>query len=347
MFLRQFKYLLAVVDEEHFGRAAERCHVTQPSLSVGIKQLELEIGVPIFLRGRGQRFHGLTPEGERVVKWARNVVGHCEAMRDEIAEMRGNLSGRLRMGAMPSMSPVLPVLLQLVRKQHPNVVMDVRFLGNDAMKTGLNNFSLDAALAYLDTAELGRRNSLKIYTEKLCILVPDTAEFQDRTSITWREVAELPLAMLRPAIHERQFVDTIFDRVGCHPVPRVESESILHLMFQVQFGGLCTIIPEHFTRMPGLHRGTKALEILEPVASQDVGLFWAEGELMTPIASILVAAVKDLNKRGGLDQILNRATTEPPISWPTDVPSDVQFSIEFGRSPKPRPANAELSPVPK
>ncbi|ACL62352.1 LysR family transcriptional regulator [Methylobacterium nodulans] len=340
MFLRQFKYLLAVVDEEHFGRAAERCNVTQPSLSVGIKQLELEIGVPIFLRGRGQRFHGLTPEGERVVKWARNVVGHCEAMRDEIAEMRGNLSGRLRMGAMPSMSPVLPVLLQLVRKQHPNVVMDVRFLGNDAMKTGLNNFSLDAALTYLDTAELGRRNSLKIYTEKLCVLVPDTEEFRNRASITWREVADLPLAMLRPAIHERRFVDTIFDKVGRHPRPQVESESIMHLMFQVQFGGLCTIIPEHFTRMPGLHRGTKALQVVEPVVSQDVGLFWAEGELMTPIASILVSAVKDLNKRGGLDLTLNEPRTESPSSWPTSPPNELPFSIDLRNSRRPRPVKA-------
>jgi len=186
--------------------------------------------------------------------------------------------------------------------------MDVRFLGNDAMKAGLNNFSLDVVLTYLDRAELGRRNTLKIYTEKLCILVPDTEEFSDRTRITWREAAELPLAMPRPALHERRFVDTVFASVGCQPVPRVESESILHLMFQVQFGGLCTIIPEHFTRMPGLHRGMKALEAVEPVVSQDVGLFWAEGELMTPIASVLVAAVRDLNKRRGPDEILNKAT---------------------------------------
>ena len=174
-------------------------------------------------------------------------------MRDEIAAMRKNLSGRLRMGAMPSMSPVLPLLLQRVRQQHPNVTMDVRFLGNDAMKVGLNNFSLDVALTYLDKAEMGRRNMLRIYTETLSLLVPDTAAFAGRDSITWREVAELPLAMLRPTLHERRFTDSVFESIGCCPVAQIESESILHLMFQVQFAKLFTIIPSHFTRMPGLH----------------------------------------------------------------------------------------------
>src|SRR5690606_11650497 len=153
MSLRQFQYLLAVIDEGHFGRAADRCNVTQPSLSWGIKQLELDIQAPIFLRGRGQRFRGLTPEGQRVAKWARNIIAHCEAMRDDVEAMRKNLTGRLRMGAMPSMSPVLPLLLQMVREQHPNVIMDIQFLGAEAMKAGMRDFGLDVALTYLDENE--------------------------------------------------------------------------------------------------------------------------------------------------------------------------------------------------
>jgi len=300
MFLRQFKYLLAVAEEQHFGRAARRCHVTQPSLSSGIKQLELEIGAPIFLRGRGQRFHGLTPEGDSVAKWARSIIAHCDAMREEVASMRNDLKGKLRMGAMPSMSPILPLLLQMVRDKHPGVQVDVQFIGNEAMKTGLNNFSIDVALTYLDKADLGRRNTLPIYAERLSLLVPDTDEFRGRTTITWREAAELPLAMLRPSLHERRFVDQVFARINCKPEAKVESESILHLMFQVQFTELCTIIPSHFKHMPGLHRGTRALDLLDPVVSQEVGLFWAEGETMMPMARALVGVVKALNKSGGL-----------------------------------------------
>lgn len=300
MFIRQFRYLVAVAEERHFGRAAQRCNVTQPSLSSGIKQLELELGVPIFLRGRGQRFHGLTAEGERVAVWSRGVLAYCDAMRKEVEMMRNDLTGNLRMGAMPSMSPVLPVLLQTVRKKYPGVRVDVQFIGNEAMKLGLNNFALDVALTYLDKADLGRKNTLPIYTEQMSLLVPDTPEFQNYSKITWNEAAQLPLAMLRPSMHERRFVDHVFASVGCAPVARVESESILHLMFQVQFTELCTIIPSHFVHAPGLHRGTRALPLVDPVVTQEVGLFWAEGEIVLPMANAFVSIVQKLNKSGEL-----------------------------------------------
>jgi len=300
MFIRQFRYLVAVAEERHFGRAAQRCNVTQPSLSSGIKQLELELGVPIFLRGRGQRFHGLTAEGERVAAWSRAVLAYCDAMRKEVALMQNDLTGHLRVGAMPSMSPVLPFLIETVRKKYPGVRVDVQFIGNEAMKLGLNNFSLDVALTYLDKADLGRKNTLPIYIEQLSLLVPDWDEFRGRSKISWREAAQLPLAMLRPSMHERRFVDQVFKSVGCSPVAKVESESILHLMFQVQFTELCTIIPSHFVHAPGLHRGTRALALVDPVVTQEVGLFWAEGEIVLPMANAFVSIVQKLSKSGDI-----------------------------------------------
>jgi DNA-binding transcriptional LysR family regulator len=327
--------LVAVAEEGQFGRAARRCNVTQPSLSSGIKQLELELGVPIFLRGRGQRFHGLTAEGERVAIWARRIIADCGAMRDEIAAMRNYLRGRLRLGAMPSMSPVLPVVLKMLRERHPGVHVDVSFIGNEAMKVGLSNFSLDAAITYLDQADLGRQNTTVIYTERLSLLVPENAQFAGRTSITWKEAAELPLAMLRPTMHERRFVDRVFAAVGAKPDPRVESESILHLMFQVQFTELCTIIPSHFTRMPGLHPGTKALDLVEPVATQDVGLFWAEGETVLPMASALVSIIQTLNRTGELTRRLGEASVPMPEEPAGAAPRPRTVSMPRGTQKHP------------
>ncbi len=312
MFLRQFKYLLAVAEKEHFGRAAQSCHVTQPSLSSGIKQLEYELGVPIFLRGRGQRYCGLTQEGHRVAKWARSIISHCDAMRDEIDLMHNNLKGNLRMGVMPSMSPVMPLLIMHMRERHPDVRADLRFIGIEAMTLGLSNFSLDAAVSYLHDDALGHLNKMPIYVEKLSLLVSDNDKYKDRTSITWREAAELPLAMLRPSMHERKFIDKTFKKIGCDPIISVESESIVHLMFQSQYSNLATIIPGHFTLMPGLHPGTKALDLIEPIVSQEVGLIWADGNPIMPMASAMVETVKNLKKSGELKNYLGEyAMVEP------------------------------------
>ncbi len=314
MFLKQFKYLIAVAEEGHFSRASERCFVTQPSLSSGIKQLELEIGCAIFLRGRGQRYLGLTPEGERVAKWARRIIAHCDAMRAELAAMKGNLNGQLRLGAMPSMSPVLPLLDSMMRDKHPEVRTDVHFLGIEDLKLGLNNFSLDVGITYLDQEDLGRLNTLPIFVEKLALLVPDKAPYQDRSTITWQEAAELPLAMLRPSMRERQFVDQTFAQIGCTPEPLVESESILHLMFQVQFGDLVTIIPSHFAQMPGLHQGTKILALEAPVVTQHVGLVWTDGEPTMPMAGALVSIIKGLKKSGELERLFGEfSSIEPDV----------------------------------
>jgi DNA-binding transcriptional LysR family regulator len=131
-------------------------------------------------------------------------------------------------------------------------------------------------------------------------LVPDRDEFRGRSKISWREAAQLPLAMLRPSMHERRFVDQVFKSVGCSPVAKVESETILHLMFQEQFTELCTIIPSHFVHAPGLHRGTRALALVDPVVTQEVGLFWAEGEIVLPMANAFVSIVQKLSKSGDI-----------------------------------------------
>ena len=311
MFLRQFKYLIAVDEEGHFGRAAAHCNVTQPSLSSGIKQLELELGVTLFKRGRGQRLYGTTPEGEVVAKWGRQIIAHCDAMYDEIASMQNNLNGTLRIGAMPSMSPILPVILQRIRNLHPDIKIDVEFIGNDAMKVGLGNFTLDSAITYVDNADLGRCDVLPIYTETFSLLVPDSFQFENREEITWKEASELPLAMLSPNMHERRFVEEAFAKSGCEVVPKIESPSILHLMFQVQFTELCTVIPSHFIRMPGLHEGTKALRLVEPEVTQEVGLFWVEGKTAMPMTNIMVDIATNLNKSGDLRSLLSGPTQKP------------------------------------
>jgi DNA-binding transcriptional LysR family regulator len=96
----KLEFLLALAREQHFGRAAETCGVTQSTLSAGVKQLEDTFGVLLVIRG--SRFQGFTPEGERVLDWARRIVGDTRTMRQEIEALRHGLAGRLRIAAIPT-----------------------------------------------------------------------------------------------------------------------------------------------------------------------------------------------------------------------------------------------------
>src|SRR5258707_14461033 len=89
----KLEFVIALAREQHFGRAAEACNVSQPSLSAGIKQLEDTFGV--LLVQRGSRFQGFTPEGERVLEWARRIVADTRAMRQEVDALKRGLAGHV------------------------------------------------------------------------------------------------------------------------------------------------------------------------------------------------------------------------------------------------------------
>ena len=115
----KLEFLLALARERHFGRAAEACDVTQPTLSAGVKQIEEQMGV--LLVNRGSRFQSFTPEGEKVLEWARRIVGDTRAMRAEVNALRHGLTGRLRIAAIPTALAMIASLTTPFRQRHPNV----------------------------------------------------------------------------------------------------------------------------------------------------------------------------------------------------------------------------------
>jgi len=309
MFFRQLQYIVALAHEKHFGRAAIRCNVSQPSLSSAVKQLELTLGVPIVLRGR--RFLGLTDEGQRVVEWAERVISQRDAMLVELSGMRDNFEGKLRLGAMPNSSPVLPLFSRLLAQRHPGVEVDIKFLGIEETKQGLSNYSLDVGITYIQQTNFTDLDTLPIYDERLCLLVPDTKEYKNLSTISWKDAAKLPLCLLDKSMHERKIMDDAFAIAGDIPNPRVTtSDSILNLIFHVMFADLVTVVPKHFIRMPGQFPGVKAIDLIEPEISREVGLVWSPSEPMMPMASVMVSIVKELKKSGELAERLGDLSTD-------------------------------------
>ena len=110
MDIKQLKYLIALDQTRHFGQAAAACHITQPTLSMRIRNLEEELNLTLIQRG--QRFEGFTPEGERILAWARAVLAAHDGLAAEAAICRGQMVGQLRVGMVPlaSLNP-----MQLIR----------------------------------------------------------------------------------------------------------------------------------------------------------------------------------------------------------------------------------------
>jgi DNA-binding transcriptional LysR family regulator len=140
----KLEFLLALAQERHFGRAAEACGVSQPTLSGGIKQLEDTLGV--LLVQRGSRFKSFTPEGERTLDWARRIVGDSRAMREEINALRRGLTGRLRIAAIPTALAMVAALTTPYRERHPNVQFTILSRTSIEILDLLDNLEIDAGI---------------------------------------------------------------------------------------------------------------------------------------------------------------------------------------------------------
>jgi DNA-binding transcriptional LysR family regulator len=293
MFLRQLEYLVSLAQERHFTRAAQHCNASQPSLSNAIKQLERELGTPIVLRH--QRFQGFTAEGTRIIEWAKRILADRDAMLQELSVLKKNLSGRLRLGAMPTSSPILPFINRRFLDLHPGVQVEVSFLGLEELRVKLTNFELDVGITYIDQAQPVPLVSLPLYKEHLSLLVPDRDGSPAGSRITWSEAAELPLCLLPSHMHERAIIDSAFAAVGKAPTPQIESDSIVNLAFHTMSGGGVTVVPSHFDLVIGAFPGTRLVRLVEPEVTREVGLIWVDGDPMLPMAKAMLGLVKSMS----------------------------------------------------
>ncbi len=234
--LEKLEFLLALAREKHFGRAAEACGVTQPTLSAGVKQLEDTFGV--LLVNRGSRFQGFTAEGERVLEWARRIVGDTRAMRQEVDALRHGLAGRLRLAAIPTALAMVETLTTPFRARHPDVQFTVLSRTSIEILAHLENLEIDAGLTYLDNEPLGRVTAIPLYRERYRLLVAADAPLGDRESVSWSEVAQVPLCLLTPDMQNRRIIERLLRETGIDPHITLESDSMILSVFACPHGPL-------------------------------------------------------------------------------------------------------------
>ncbi|MGI8524802.1 MAG: LysR family transcriptional regulator [Pseudolabrys sp.] len=286
----KLEFLLALAREKHFGRAAEVCGVTQPTLSAGVKQLEDNFGV--LLVNRGSRFQDFTPEGERVLDWARRIVGDTRAMRQEVHALKHGLAGRLRIAAIPTALAMVERLTTPFRERHPDVQFTVLSRTSTEILTHLENLEIDAGLTYLENEPLGRVTAVPLYTERYCLLTSADAPLGDRDTVTWADVARLPLCLLTPDMQNRRIIEGLLRDAGGDPQPTLESNSMILLYSHVRTGRWASIMPARLAATLGLTDVLRAIPIVEPEATHMIGLVAPAREPMTPLTAALVAEAR-------------------------------------------------------
>ena len=290
----KLEMFIALANERHFGRAAEVCGVTQPTLSSAIKQLEDQLGVQLVFRG--SRFQGLTPEGQRVLDWGRRIVGDMRALKDEMRTVRAGLSGNLRIGVIPTALPMVAQLTGPFTAKHPNVRVSILSRTSVEILTGIESLDLDAGITYLDNEPLGRVAQVPLYAEFYRLLCAPGTPLADRDQVTWAEVAEQPLCLLTGDMQNRRIVNQHLAEAGAAIIPQIESNSTIALTSHVLTGRWSSIVPRQLAQMFTAGGQLRAIPIVAPEVEHLVGLITARRDPLTPVLAALIAEAERFAK---------------------------------------------------
>lgn len=284
--IEKLELLLALAKERHFGRAAEACGVTQPTMSTSLKQLEEILGV--MLVHRGSRFVGFTPEGERALDWARRIVADTRAMRQDINSLKDNLTGELRIAAIPTALGMVASLTTPFRAQYPDVRFQIVSCTSADVLGLLENLEVDAGLTYIENEPLGKVRTIPLYRESYRLLTSPDGMFGDRDTVTWREVAQVPLCLLTPDMQNRRIIDRALQEVGTEAVPTLTSNSIIVLYTHVKTGRWASVMPAKLAETLGLSDAVRTIPIVDPDVNYGIGLVVSPRDPLTPLLSALI-----------------------------------------------------------
>lgn len=283
----KLEMFLALAKKQHFGKAAEEIGVTQPTLSAAIKQLEEQLGV--MLVWRGSRFRGLTPEGQRVQEWARQIVSDARAMKEEMRLARQGLSGNVRLAVIPTALTAVSHLTSRFIKRHPNVRLSVLSRSSAQILEMLDNLEIDAGVSYLDDEPLGRVVTEPLYSERYVLV---TSVPLGKDSVSWSDLHDYSLCLLTPDMLNRRIINKHLSTAGVQAHPGIEANTITVLISHVLSGGWATILPVKAAEIYLSGEALHATPIKKPDANHRVGLIAPHREPYTPVLGALLQEAK-------------------------------------------------------
>lgn len=283
-----YRYLAALQQHRHFGRAAAACHITQPALSNALRALEEHLDVAIVRRGR--QYEGLTAEGERVLASAHRVLREQETLRQELAGSVEQPRGRLVIGAVPTALPIAARFAARLVERCPAVQPQVQSLSSQEIETGLDTLAIDLGLGYTERVSASTQTWPQ-YIEHYYVLRRArraTATFRFGAAMRWADAAVLPLCMLSPEMHNRAILDRVFRELGVQVLPVIETNSVMALLSVLQAAApgspIAAVLPGAVVATMAGQPGIEALPLVTP-------------ELRTPIGFMSAGATKARRSR--------------------------------------------------
>jgi LysR family hydrogen peroxide-inducible transcriptional activator len=270
MTLTELKYVVAVAAERHFGRAADRCFVSQPSLSAAVKNLEDELGVLIFERGKGEVL--VTPIGAEVIAQARRALEEADRVKAIAAQGRNPLEGPLRLGIIHTVAPyLLPELVAALLRSTPRMPLDIEenlTVNLDAM---LRSGTIDAAIVALPFDSPGITFT-PLYSENFRVIVPARHPWARRRTIRPDELAAQNLLLLNVG---HCFRDQVLD--ACHeftrpPAQGKEGNSLETIRNMVTSGMGISVLPATALTPKYAMPQVRAIDFAEPAPSRRIVL---------------------------------------------------------------------------
>ena len=271
--LKDLRYLVAVADQRHFGRAAARCFVSQPTLSSQLKKLEQSLGVQLIERAPNNV--SLTPAGEAIVARARRILEATDEVVTLARSQHDPLAGRLRVALLPTIGPyLLPRVAPAVRKALPRLELHLYEYQTAPMLQKLHAGELDVGILALpvDTAGLEAR---ELYREAFSVALPEHHALAARHSVRVADLKGEKLLLLEEGHCLRDQALEVCSRAGVHEQQDFRATSLETLRQMVASGAGITLLPELAGR--GAYRNARGL-VLRPFAKpapvRQVGALW-------------------------------------------------------------------------
>jgi len=296
MNLRDLRYLVALAEERHFGKAAERCFVSQPTLSAQIRKLEEYLGVALF--ERQPKRVSLTETGEKIVQRARRVLQEADAIVEVAHTERDPLSGTLKLGLIPTVGPyLLPHVVGPLRKSVPRLKLMLYEHQTEPLPEKLRNGELDLGIIAFPMPTEGLETA-GLYEEPFTLAVPAGHPLADRERVKLDDIRDETLLLLEDGHCLREHALEVCSRVRLHQHQDYRATSLETLRQMVAAGHGVTLLPELAAATPvGTARGLRIKPFAKPAPTRAIGAVWRKSTTRGEAIEAVIATIRNAMKQ--------------------------------------------------